>query len=333
MLRIFNQKLLRQENLTTEDIQSVVEHMIAGENEAQIAACLALLRAKGETVDEIYDFVTVMRSMMHTVKTPYPVLDIVGTGGDGLNTLNISTASALLAASMGVNIAKHGNRAVSSQTGSADILEALGVDINQSPEVILSSIESNHFGFFYAPHFHPALAKLKLIRSNLRLPTVFNLIGPLLNPARASYLMVGVADPAYLEIYADVLLKLHIKRALVFHTAGLDELCCAGPIQVIEIKQQHQIKSLIMPEEYGFKRCSIKALQGASPKVNAERIQVALQGETGPVADTFILNAGLAHYLCGLSRTRAEGILKAKDAHGKGLAYQLLQQLREVSDA
>ncbi len=327
MLKDCIQKLIRKEDLSSVDIESVLKEILSGVNEAQIAAFLVLLSAKGETVEEIYGLAKTMRSMMIKVKAPYPLLDIVGTGGDGFNTVNISTGSAILAASCGVRIAKHGNRSVSSLSGSADVLESLGVNIDISPSDITESIQNNNFGFCYAPNFHTALGAIKHIRKKLGVPTVFNLLGPLLNPAQAQFLMIGVANQSYIKLISDVLLKLGVERALIFNCSGLDEICCVGPIKVIEIINSKTHDYSLEPTNYGFKQCKIEDLQGGGAQTNAEIIKKSLKGHSGPVSDTLILNAGLANYIYGLRDTIQKGIDLAKEKHRNGDAYKLLEQL------
>ena len=327
MLKQYIQPLLCKKNLSAASIESAFKAIITGNNEAQIAAFLTLLKAKGETAEEITALVKTMQSMMRVCDTNYHVLDIVGTGGDGFNTVNISTGAALLAASCGVKIAKHGNRSVSSQSGSADLLEHLGINIDMPPSDILKCMDRTHFGFFYAPNFHPILGGLKLIRKNLALPTIFNLVGPLLNPAQAQFLMIGVADLSYLNIISEVLLQLGVKRALVFHCSGLDEICCVGPIHMIEINQSNAHQTLFDPMDYGFERCTIESLQGGSAEKNAAIIKSSLKGNPGAVSDTLILNAGLANYIYGLTHSIQDGITLAKHMHSKGSAYQLLETL------
>ncbi len=321
------QQLLCKKNLSAASIESAFKAIITEHNEAQIAAFLTLLRAKGETAEEITALVKIMQSMMRVCHTNHHVLDIVGTGGDGFNTINISTGAALLAASCGVKIAKHGNRSASSLSGSADVLEQLGMNINIAPSDISACIDSTNFGFFYAPNFHPILGGLKLIRKNLALPTIFNLVGPLLNPAQAKFLMIGVADLSYLNIISDVLLQLGVKRALVFHCSGLDEICCVGPINMIEINQPNIHQTMFNPIEYGFNQCTIESLQGGSAEKNAGIIKSSLKGNPGAVSDTLILNAGFANYIYGLCDSIEDGIALAKDAHAKGSACQLLETL------
>lgn len=327
MLKELIKKLLHKESLSHADIETAMQAILTEKNETQIAAFLSLLRAKGETAEEIHLITKKMLSMMITVDTHAQTMDIVGTGGDGLNTINISTASALLAASCGVNIAKHGNRSVSSMSGSADVLESLGMQIDLAPSAITQCIHSYNFGFLYAPNFHPALQKLKSIRKKLGIPTVFNLVAPLLNPAQASHLMIGIADPSYLALIADVLLRLEVKHALVFHGSKLDEISSAGPIDMIEINESKTMPYTFDPAEYGFRYCNISSLQGGTAATNAEHIKYALMGNPGPITDTLILNAGLANYIYGRCDTKKEGIALAKDAHAKGAAYQLLESL------
>ena len=207
------EKLIFREDLTKEESSLAIHEALGDANPFQTAAFLVLMRAKGETVEEIQGVIEAMRSLMVRVPLSCPVLDIVGTGGDGAHTLNISTASAILAASCGVEIAKHGNRSVSSLAGSADVLEAVGVDIHQTPEQIKRCIEEIGIGFMFAPDFHPALKDLKEIRKGLSVRTLFNIIGPLLNPAGAEHLMLGVFSEDLMEIAADLLLRLKSRRS------------------------------------------------------------------------------------------------------------------------
>jgi anthranilate synthase/phosphoribosyltransferase len=311
--------------IATPTLTHLLNHQLSNN---QAKTLLRTLKARGETADEIYEAASSMRAAMQPVALNIPLLDIVGTGGDGFNTINISTGSALLAASMGVNIAKHGNRAVSSKAGSADVLEALGINPDLSSSEISACIQSSGFGFFYAPNFHPTLKHFKTLRKNLGIPTLFNLIGPLLNPASANYMLLGVADPCHLNNMAEVLMRLGVKRACVFHTEGLDELCPVGPNQIIEINHTERTRYILEPRDYGIARCSINTLQGGDAQHNASILRACLQGAPGPIADTLILNAGIAHYIYGLSGSIQEGITRAKQAHAAGLGYHVLQQLK-----
>lgn len=329
MLKTLVQKLCLSHHLSQHEMDAAYNYMLAEKNEAQTAAFLALLHAKGETVDELVGLVKAMQRTMLSVKTPHRILDIVGTGGDGYCTVNISTASGLLAASCGVRIAKHGNRSVSSLSGSADVMDSLGCQIHLTAEQVAADIDKHYFGFMYAPAFHTALAEIKLIRKNLALPTIFNLIGPLLNPAHAQYIMLGVAKRKHLQLMADVLTHLGIKRGLVFHGSGLDEISTLGPVTMIEINAVEQKHYHFDPQIYGFKCCNIADLQGGNAKMNAALIRQALAGEHNPLADTLILNAAIALYIYGLAESIEEGVMLAKSAHRNQFAIDLLDQLAE----
>jgi anthranilate phosphoribosyltransferase len=328
MLKEIIQKLSLRENLSTEKMKETMNEVLLSDNETQIAAFISLLRAKGETVEELVGLVAFMRDKMVRVNTQSPVLDIVGTGGDGFNTINISTASALLAASCGVRVVKHGNRSVSSLCGSADVLEALGININLNADEVGTSVAKHCFGFCYAPNFHPTLLKIRNIRNKLGLPSTFNLIPPLLNPANAQFLMIGVADKQSMNIIADTLLMFGQERALVFHCQGLDELCCVGLIDIIEINQSTKRSYQLDPLNYGFPRCSIADLQGGSAKTNAEMILEILNGKPNAMADSIILNAGFANYLYGITKSLENGIQLAREKLADGSAAQLVLTLK-----
>jgi anthranilate phosphoribosyltransferase len=313
MLKQTIEKLLSHENLSTEESQSVIHKILTEANAHQIAAFLMLMRAKGETVDELLGMIEGMRHLMVRVSVNCTLLDIVGTGGDGAHTLNISTASAILAASCGVKIAKHGNRSVSSLCGSADVLDALGINIQATPEQIQSSIEEIGIGFMFAPNFHPTLQRLKEIRKGLGTRTLFNIIAPLLNPAQAQHLMLGVYSEQLLEIVGPLLMRLNLRHSFVFHgCGGLDELSCYGPSKVLEVTENGIRRFILDPAEFGLKRCSLEALKGRDAQYNAEKILEAFNGKESPFADTIALNAGVAVYLYGHAESIMEGISTAK---------------------
>lgn len=329
MLKEALQILSSRDNLTVETMRATMTEVLHGDNEAQIAAFLSLLRAKGETVEEIFGLVTMMRDKMTPVSPHSPILDIVGTGGDGFNTINISTASALLAACCGVRVLKHGNRSVSSLCGSADVLEALGLNINLNAEEVADSVEKHGFGFCYAPNFHPGLLKLRAVRNKLGVRSTFNMIAPLLNPANAEFLMIGVADKQSMDVLADTLLMLKQKCALLFHCQGLDELCCVGPIDIIEINQSTKRSYQLDPLSYGFSRSSIEDLRGGSAKTNAEMILEVFKGKSGAMADSLILNAGFANYLYGITSTIENGITLARAKLADGSVAELVRTLKK----
>jgi anthranilate phosphoribosyltransferase len=329
MLKQTIEKLLVQENLSIEESKSAIHEILASANSYQTAAFLMLMRAKGETVDELFGIIEGMRNLMVRVSVNCPVLDIVGTGGDGAHTLNISTASAILAASCGVKIAKHGNRSVSSLCGSADVLDILGVNIQATPEQIRRSIEEMGIGFMFAPQFHPTMQHLKEVRKGLGTRTLFNIIAPLLNPAEAQHLMLGVYHEDLLEIAAALLVRLNSSRSLVFHGCGLDELSCIGPSKVIEVSEKGVRRFILDPIEFGLNYCSLEDLKGKDARYNADKILEVFNGKDNPFADTIALNAGVAIYLYGKTASIMEGITIAKAHLKEKKAEELLVRWRE----
>lgn len=326
MLKQTIEKLLNRENLTQHESTLATHEILNKANSHQIAAFLVLMHAKGETADELLGVIEAMRHSMIPVKTTTSVLDIVGTGGDGAHTLNISTASALLAASCGVKVAKHGNRSVSSKAGSADVLEALGISIHRSADEICRSIDRLNIGFMFAPDFHPALKHLKDVRKGLNVRTLFNIIPPLLNPAKAQHLMLGVFSEGLLDIAASLVLQLKTQKSFVFHSNGLDELSCLGPSKVLEVTP-NGIRSFILdPLDFGLKRCTLEDLRGQDAQYNAEQILKTLNGEEGPFADTIALNAGVAIYLYGITSSIQEGICLAQSQLKEKKALELLNK-------
>lgn len=319
------EKLMRGENLQSCDCQEALNEMLDPTvNPLQIAAFLVLLRKKRETVEELSAIVKTLREKMIKVPTDHTVLDIVGTGGDGFHTVNISTGSAILVASCGVKVAKHGNRSVSSLTGSADVLEALGVNIQLTPEQISKSILQIGIGFCYAPNFHPVTQALRELRKALNVSTTFNLLGPLLNPANAAHIILGVHDEALLPIMADVLINTGSDRSVVVHGMGLDEISCVGPAKILEVKQGEKQEWLLDPLELGFSHCNVSDLRGGGADVNAQILLDTFKGKRGPIADTFILNAAVALYIYGVHSSIAEALSHASDSLYSGAAFTLL---------
>ena len=328
MLTDVLEKLLGSEDLTYAESQGAIDAILSGANPHEAAAFLALMRAKGESVAELGGVIAAMRGCMIPVLLECPVLDIVGTGGDGADTVNISTGSAILAAACGVKVAKHGNRNVSSLCGSADVLEALGIAIHQSPDAVRHMIDEVGISFLFAPDYHPAMQKMKEVRRGLKVRTLFNVIGPLLNPASPDYLMVGVADPKLLGKIAQLLLSQQVKRAFVFHGAGLDELTTIGPAQVLEVSEKGIQAFHLDPQEFGFPRCSVDSLRGGDAEMNAQLLIDVFKGKGGAIADTLILNAGVAVYLYGIASTVQEGIALVKEAIQNNQVVELVAKLR-----
>lgn len=332
ILKLSIEKLMRGEHLNSLTCQQALDEMLDPTvNPLQIAAFLVLLRAKQETADELSAIVSALRTKMIVVPTHHAVLDIVGTGGDGLNTVNISTGSALLAASCGVKVAKHGNRAVSSLTGSADVLQALGVNIQLTPDKISKSITQIGIGFCYAPNFHPMTQALRHFRKQLGVPTTFNILGPLLNPANAAHTILGVLDEALLPIMADVLIQTGSGRSVVVHSMGLDEISCVGPTKIIEITGKEKMEYTIDPLDFGISHCDITDLQGGDAHANAALLLNAFKGKSGPIADTLILNAAVALYVYGLHPSIADAVAHARDSLYNGAVLTLLNNWIEFS--
>jgi len=320
------QTLIEKKDLTTKQCESVISEMVNGGDSHQVAAFLALLRAKGETADEIYGVVRVMQGFMIPVHAPAPLLDIVGTGGDESHSVNISTGAAILAASAGARVAKHGNRASSSKCGSADVLEMLGISLEEDP---LESLKNVGITFLFAPKYHPAMKEIAPVRKALGVRTVFNLIGPLLNPTKPDHLLLGVAHEYLMEVFADVVEKLKIKRCLIIHGNGMDELTPIGPCTIIEVTPKEKLRFTLDPKDLGFKRCTLVDLQGGSKEENATLLTAALKGQEGPIADSLILNAGVALYAYGMAGTIEEGIIIARETLKKGKALELLKKWRK----
>lgn len=325
MLRPTIEKLMRREHLDSIVCQQVFDEILDPSiNPLQIAAFLILLRAKQETPEELAAIVKALRKKMINVPTSTRVLDIVGTGGDGFNTINISTGSAILAASCGVKIAKHGNRSVSSLTGSADVLEALGINIHLTPQQINKSIDEIGIGFCYSPYFHPMMQTLKAIRKQLNLPTTFNILGPLLNPAKAQHTILGVMNETLMSIMADVLIQTGSKRSMVVHGSGLDEISCVGPVKIIETNGNKKNEYSLDPLDLGLSRCRIEDLRGGDARTNAQLLLNTFKGKRGPIAETLILNAAVALYIYGTHSSISDAISHVSDRLYRGEAFTLL---------
>ncbi len=332
ILKACIEKLMHGQHLDSASCRQVIDELLKpSTNPLQISAFLVLLRAKKETADELSVIVDALREKMIKVKTPYEVLDIVGTGGDGMHTINISTGSAMLAASCGVKVAKHGNRSVSSMAGSADLLEALGINIHLLPDQVAQSIEQIGIGFCYSPNFHPVAQSLRNISKKLNVPTTFNLLGPLLNPANTSHIILGVMDEALMPIMADVIIQKKCRRSVVVHGMGMDEISTAGPTKILEINDTTKNEYILDPEMFGFERCQVSDLRGGDPKMNAKLLLDTFNGKRGPIADTLILNASVALYLTGLSSSVAEAIPHASKNLYNGSVITLLNKWIEFT--
>jgi anthranilate phosphoribosyltransferase len=323
-------KLLDGHHLSREDAREVMGSIMRGEaTPAQIAGFLIALRAKGETADEIAGCAEAMREHMLPVRPERDdLVDTAGTGGDGAKTINISTAAALVAAAAGAGVAKHGNRAVSSASGSADVLEALGFNLELSPERVARSIDELGFGFLFAPTHHPAMRHAAPVRRELAARTVFNVLGPLTNPAGARAQVVGVYAPELVRTIAEVLAQLGARRAFVVHGAGgIDELSPAGPNFVCEVVGGGVRVRNIDPVEFGIQRCDPGELRGGSPEENAAAIRAVFAGENGGRRSAILLNAAGAIAAGGHAEDLREGLELAREAVDSGAAAERLDQL------
>jgi anthranilate phosphoribosyltransferase len=327
-------KLVRCENLTEDEAAAAFEVIMRGDaTPVQIAGFIVALRMKGETVEEITGFARTARAMATPIHVEGALLDTCGTGGDGLATFNISTLSAIVAAACGARVAKHGNRASSSLCGSADVLEQLGVKIDLAPEGVARCIDEAGIGFLFAPVFHPSFRYAGVPRRELGVRTVFNVLGPLCNPAGAKYQALGVADATMASKMADVLVRLGVERAIVFHAAdGMDELSVASPSYVIEVDGRRNEYELD-PAELGLPRAPVDAMRGGGPEENARLAREVLAGAKGPRRDVVLLNAAAALRAAGLAKEWKEGIGMAAGAIDSGRAGEVLQRWATISHA
>jgi anthranilate phosphoribosyltransferase len=323
-------ELMDGRDLTQEGARDVMRSIMDGEaTPGQIGAFLVALRIKGETADEIAGCAEAMREHVLVVRPARTdLVDTAGTGGDGARTFNISTAAALVAAAAGAGVAKHGNRAVSSSSGSADVLEALGFNLELPPETIARSIDELGFGFLFAPTHHPAMRHAAPVRRELATRTVFNVLGPLTNPAGARAQVVGVYAPELVPTIADVLARLGAERAFVVHgAAGVDELSPAGPNLVCEVADGQVRRREIDPLDLGIDRCAPDELGGGDPADNAETIRRIFSGAEGGKRDAVLLNAAGAIAAGGLARDLGEGVGLAREAIDSGAAGERLEAL------
>jgi anthranilate phosphoribosyltransferase len=329
-------KLVNRVNLSEAETIDVMNQIMTGEaTPLQVAAFLTALRMKGETVEEITGAARVMREKAHRVKVGSKVvLDTCGTGGDQKGTFNISTTSAFVVAGAGVNVAKHGNRSVSSQSGSADVLGALGVKVDAPKERVEACIDKIGIGFLFAPLLHEAMKYAVQPRRDIGIRTIFNLLGPLTNPAMASHQLIGLYSGDLVTVIAHVLKNLGSVRAMVVHGVdGLDEISLCGPTRVAELRDGQIKEYAIDPEQLGLERCRMEELHGGSAEQSAAIVRGVLKGDKGPARDVVLLNSGAALYVSGIATTIQDGMHVAAQSIDTGKARQKLEQLVELTNA
>ncbi len=337
MIREAIGKLVEGQDLSQTEAAQVMNEIMEGHaTPAQLAGFITALRLKGETVSEIAGLARVMRDKALRVEVPdaASLLDTCGTGGDAAHTFNISTTSALVAAGAGLRVAKHGNRAASSDCGSADVLEALGVNIDVGPETVARSIHEAGIGFMLAPTYHPAMRHAAGPRQELGVRTVFNILGPLTNPARAGHQLVGVPRPDLVETIAGVLGELGSRHALVVHGAdGLDELSLSGPSLVAEYKDGSTTVTEVSPEDLGLPHATVDQIRGGSIERNRQIVENVLNGEPGPFRDVVLLNAAAALVAGDAATDFADGLGIARESIDSGKARDRLERLVSISQS
>jgi anthranilate phosphoribosyltransferase len=334
-LKRLMQKVAAGASLDEDEMAGALETMTSGAaTPVQMAAFLTALRVRGETVPEITGACRLMRQRMLPVEAPPDAVDIVGTGGDGHGTYNVSTCAALVAAGAGLSVAKHGNRSVSSLSGASDVLAALGVKLDVPPLTIARAVAEAGVGFMWAPMHHAAMKHWAPVRAELGIRTIFNLLGPLSNPAGVKRQVVGVFDARWLEPLAQVLRNLGSVHAWVVHGSdGLDELTTTGPTQVAELKDGAVSLFEVTPQEAGLPTATLEQLKGGDAAANAAAIRALLGGEPGPFRDIVLLNAAAALIVGGKAASLAEGVERAAAAVDSGAASRALDKLIAVTNA
>ena len=320
-------------DLTADEAEALLGEIFNGATDAQIGALLIAMRMKGESVSEIAGLARKMRSSAIQIRPDVegPLVDTCGTGGDASNTINVSTAAAIVAASCGVPIAKHGNYAISSRCGSANVLSELGVNISPEPEEVRKAIEDLGIGFMLAPLFHPSMKRVGQIRRDLGTRTIFNILGPLTNPAGAKAQVMGVYDPALCEKLANVLLLLGSARAMVVHGQGMDEITNTGETTVSELKDGSVRNYRLHPEDFGYSLSTAEEIAGGGPYENALKLMNVMKGKRSPARDIIAINSAAALYVSGKVSSLQEGSMMAEDALDSGRALETLKAMVKMN--
>ncbi len=318
-------------NLSMEQATEAIGCIFTDATDAQIGAFLIGIKIKGETIDEIAGFARGMRAAARTITPDVAgtLVDTCGTGGDIHNTINVSTAAAIVTAAAGIPVAKHGNYAITSKSGSADVLKALGITIDLPPETVTRCIEKVGIGFLLAPVFHPAMKRVAMPRKELGVRTVFNILGPLTNPAGASAQVIGVFDPTLCETIARVLALLGSKRAMVVHGDGMDEISNISETTIASLENGEISTYTVEPEDFGFERAAIVDIAGGTPEENAQDIVSIFKGEEGPKRDIVVLNSGAAIYVSGKTADLESGVRRAEEVIDSGEALGKLRAFVE----
>jgi anthranilate phosphoribosyltransferase len=327
------QQIVEGHSLNVDEAEALMGEIFNGLTDAQIGALLIALRLKGESASEIAGFAKKMRSSSVRINPQVKgnLVDTCGTGGDASNTINVSTAAAIVTASCGVPVAKHGNYAVSSKCGSANVLSELGINISPKPEEVKASIETLGIGFMLAPLFHPAMKRVGQLRKELGMRTVFNILGPLTNPAGANAQVMGVYSPQLCEKLANVLKILGTKRALVVHGSGLDEITNTGETIVSELNNGSIKSYSLKPDDLGYSMAKPEDITGGLPIENAQKLVNVLKGQIGPARDIIAINSGAALYVSGKVSTMKDGAHMAEESLDSGKALDLLKEMAKFN--
>jgi len=330
-MKTYIKKISESENLNIQEAEDAITKIFTEATDAQIAGLLVALKMKGETSEEIAGFAIGMKKVANMIEPEVQgtLVDVVGTGGDKHNTINVSTASAIVTAAAGVAVAKHGNRSITSLSGSAEVLRVLGIKVDKAPEEVKKAIETKGIGFMFAPMFHPSMKRVGGIRQEMGIRTVFNMLGPLTNPANAKVQVVGVFEQKLCKPFAEVMKMLGVERAMVVHGDGMDEISNLSTTFIAELKDGKVSTYTISPEELGIKIATANDIVGGTPEENARDIIYILKGEKGPKRDIIVINSAAALYVAGKADSIKEAIPIVEEVIDSGKA---LDKLIEFSD-